>query len=70
MGHGDLARMRRREMDAEGQGTTTAGWVCGMIGVVLSVIALILSILWFVAVVEESNSIYRTYPPRPVRRGF
>jgi hypothetical protein len=61
-GQGDLARMRRREMDIEGQGATTGGWICGMIGVGLSAVFLVLSILWFLAVVEESSSPYRSYP--------
>jgi predicted Zn finger-like uncharacterized protein len=35
MGNTDLAAMRRGEMDREGEGTTQAGRICGMIGTIL-----------------------------------
>jgi hypothetical protein len=70
MGQGDLTKMRRRAMDPEGQGATTAGWICGIIGVALSAIFLMLSILWFLARVEESSSSYKPYPVQRKGRGF
>jgi hypothetical protein len=36
MGHKDLARMRNHEMDPEGMGTTQAGWICGIVGTIIS----------------------------------
>jgi hypothetical protein len=35
LGHQDLARMKRGEMDPSGESTTMAGMVCGIIGTVL-----------------------------------
>lgn len=35
MGQGDLRKMRAGTMDPEGEGSTRAGWVCGIIGTAL-----------------------------------
>lgn len=35
MGSGDLAKMRAGTMDPEGEGSTQAGWVCGIIGTII-----------------------------------
>lgn len=35
MGHRDLRKIRERVMDPEGQGSTQAGWICGIIGTFL-----------------------------------
>ena len=35
MGNTDLDQMRRGEMDREGEGTTQAGKICGIVGTVL-----------------------------------
>jgi phage FluMu protein Com len=44
MANTDLARMENRTMDRSGQGMTTAGKICGMIGVALGLINFILGI--------------------------
>jgi len=36
MGLSDLRKMRQNEMDPLGEGSTQAGWICGMIGTLLS----------------------------------
>src|SRR6516162_1553033 len=38
MGNNDLASMRRGEMDREGEGTTQAGRICGMIACILMIL--------------------------------
>lgn len=37
MGLSDLRKMRQNEMDPLGESSTQAGWICGMIGTILSV---------------------------------
>ncbi len=34
-GHSDLKQIRRGDMDSDGEGTTQAGWVCGILATVL-----------------------------------
>jgi hypothetical protein len=41
LGQGDLQQMTRGEMDSEGRGTTQAGYICGIVGLVLGVIDLV-----------------------------
>jgi hypothetical protein len=36
MGHRDLAQMREGHMDPEGFGITQGGWICGIIGTIIS----------------------------------
>jgi predicted Zn finger-like uncharacterized protein len=36
MGQGDLRKMRMGNMDPQGEGMTQAGWICGIIGTVIS----------------------------------
>jgi predicted Zn finger-like uncharacterized protein len=49
-GHKDLARIKNREMDPEGEGPTKAGMICGMIGTIvcgLIVVAqIVVLLLW------------------------
>lgn len=42
MGAKDLGKMRRREMDPRGEGTTRAGLICGIIGLVMQVLLTLL----------------------------
>ncbi len=63
MGQGDLAKMRRREMDREGQGPTTGGWICGIIGVGLSVIFGLITLLMFFAWSQENDGWNIRNPP-------
>ena len=45
MGNGDLREMRAGHMDPAGMGTTSAGRVCGIIGVVLAILGLIVNLV-------------------------
>jgi len=45
MGNNDLREMAAGRMDREGQGLTQAGKICGMIGVILAIIALVIQVL-------------------------
>ncbi len=45
MGRRDLKKMRTREMDPRGLGNTQAGFVCGIVGTVLSVLISLLLVL-------------------------
>jgi hypothetical protein len=41
MGQGDLRKIRAGAMDPDGEGTTQAGWICGIVGVCLNLIAVL-----------------------------
>ena len=63
MGQGDLTKMRRREMDRAGQGTTTGGLVCGVIGVLLSLVFGLSAFIYFLAWIEENETHQRNFQP-------
>lgn len=42
MGNSDLKAMQRGEMDRTGEGTTQAGKICGIIGVCLTALAIVI----------------------------
>jgi hypothetical protein len=48
MGQGDLGEMRAGRMDREGEGLTSAGRICGMIGTILSISLIAIYFLFFV----------------------
>jgi predicted Zn finger-like uncharacterized protein len=41
MGSGDLRKIRAGTMDPDGEGTTQAGWICGIVGVCLNLLAVV-----------------------------
>ena len=45
MGNNDLRAMAAGRMDPSGQGTTQAGKICGMIGVILWIVGIVIQIL-------------------------
>jgi len=47
MGHRDLKKIAANMMDPQGKGTTQAGWVCGIIGTILSSLITLFCIGWF-----------------------
>jgi hypothetical protein len=70
MGHRDMAKMQRREMDPAGRDTTQAGYVCGIIGTImcsLATVALILLIGVYGAMIWsfKSNMPPPGAPPAP-----
>lgn len=48
LGQNDLRSMAGHRMDPDGMGLTRAGWICGIIGTVLSVLSILLHIGMFV----------------------
>jgi predicted Zn finger-like uncharacterized protein len=66
-GGSDLRKMRADTMDPEGEGSTQAGWICGIIGTCLSAVVYlgcgtIVGISWY----ETIQSSRRMNPPRIV----
>ncbi|MGH7128004.1 MAG: hypothetical protein ACREJB_12885 [Planctomycetaceae bacterium] len=49
MGHADRQEMAHGRMDPEGQGMTTAGMVCGIVGVVIGALGIVLNIAMLAA---------------------
>ncbi len=47
MGNSDLREMRAGRMDPEGEGTTNAGRICGIIATILGILGLICSVIYF-----------------------
>ena len=47
MGSSDLKEMDAQTMDSEGRGTTNGGRICGIIGCILSIIAIVLQVFVF-----------------------
>ncbi len=41
MGSGDLRKIQAGSMDPDGEGTTRAGWICGIIGTFLCLIVVL-----------------------------
>jgi predicted Zn finger-like uncharacterized protein len=73
MGRTDLRKMKRGDMDANGQGITQAGWICGIIGTLLNgLITLACGSFIVIAIVSDMNPprTSRSYvaPPPPVRQ--
>lgn len=48
MGNGDLREMDAGRMDPEGRGLTQAGKICGIVGVVLALLGIVLWILMMI----------------------
>jgi hypothetical protein len=51
MGNNDMNEIRAGRMDPEGEGTTNAGRICGIIGTILGILNLCCCGLWLLAVV-------------------
>jgi len=65
MGHGDLAQMRRREMEDDGRSLTLGGMVTGIFGVVVSVLVFLACAGVWTA--YYGNRPGRMWAPGPVR---
>jgi hypothetical protein len=63
MGRADLKKMRANVMDPEGQGTTQAGWICGIIGTILDSLY-VLGCLAYIGFLSAMFGLMRT-APRP-----
>jgi hypothetical protein len=55
MGNADMREIRAGRMDPEGEGSTNAGRICGIIGTVLGVLSLLCCFLSFAAAVLEDT---------------
>ena len=73
-GSGDLRKMRADTMDSEGEGSTQAGWICGIIGTCLSAViylgcGTIVGMSWY-ETVQASRRMNqpRLVAPPPVRQ--
>jgi hypothetical protein len=67
MGQADLKKMRQNVMDPEGRGSTQAGWVCGIIGTVItSLYALGCGAMIAWSVTESAAANKRVPAPTPV----
>jgi predicted Zn finger-like uncharacterized protein len=50
LGRNDLSKMKHGQMDTEGEGSTQAGWICGIVATLLSWIACFgLGLVWMLA---------------------
>lgn len=67
LGSIDLKRMRAGQMDPQGLGLTQAGWICGIIGTLLSVFCVVGFALFFVLMVAGMRAMPAPAPvPVPV----
>ncbi len=76
-GRADLRKMREETMDPEGEGSTQAGWICGIIGTCLSVViwlgcGTMLGMAWYEQIQASRNMNQPRFnqqpaPPKPVR---
>jgi hypothetical protein len=65
MGAGDLSKIRRGEMDPEGQSMTNGGYVCGILGTIGSVLLLLFFGTIFLTVYTAVQSTNSPPPPPP-----
>ncbi|MFO0841983.1 MAG: MJ0042-type zinc finger domain-containing protein [Gemmataceae bacterium] len=73
MGSADLRKMRRGEMDPEGHGNTQAGWICGILGTLMSTLVVlgcggIISIAWLAEVQQGQGRPRPGVNPAPIVR--
>jgi predicted Zn finger-like uncharacterized protein len=75
MGNKDLQKMRNNQMDPQGMGTTQAGWICGIIGTIISGLFSMCCVGYFGFIVWAVNQTPKPMaappPPRqPAPRNF
>jgi hypothetical protein len=66
MGHRDLKKIERGEMDPNGKGATQAGYICGIIGSIMGALILLFcgAYLAFIAImIPTMNKAQKTNPP-------
>jgi hypothetical protein len=67
MGRADLKKMRANLMDPQGQGTTQAGFICGIIGTILDSLAALACLVYIGFIITTLTSLRgRPPPPAPV----
>jgi predicted Zn finger-like uncharacterized protein len=77
MGQGDLRKIRAGEMDPEGEGTTQAGWICGIVGVCINLLVVlacggIIGLMWYEDIqrAKRMNRQFQNPTPKSAPRGF
>ncbi|MGB2808567.1 MAG: hypothetical protein WBC22_12560, partial [Sedimentisphaerales bacterium] len=50
MGNNDLKQMAAGTMDRSGEGLTKAGKICGIIGVAMQIVGIVLLVIWLILV--------------------
>lgn len=68
MGRRDLKKIRSYVMDREGEGTTQAGWICGIVGTILGSLACMGCTLYFAMIMFFISAVPKMAPPPPVRQ--
>jgi predicted Zn finger-like uncharacterized protein len=71
MGQADLRKMKRGDMDVNGEGMTRAGWICGILGVILNGLVLLGCLSFFGLIWYQENkrpAITAPKPPAPVQK--
>lgn len=79
MGQTDLRKMKSGLMDDNGRGMTQAGWICGIIGVILNGLWMlgcgtVFGLMWYSEMSRPPNTqpipVMRPPQPAPPKRGF
>jgi hypothetical protein len=52
MGNADLQEIRAGRMDPEGEGSTNAGRICGIIGTILSIVGVVCCVLYWIFILS------------------
>jgi predicted Zn finger-like uncharacterized protein len=70
MGQGDMKKIRTGAMDPDGKGTTQAGWICSIIGTLLSLLMTLacagfIGMLWYDSMQRSNNMTRPTFTPPP-----
>jgi hypothetical protein len=71
MGNQDMAEIQAGRMDPEGEGTTQAGRICGMIGtifLILSIVGCVFYVIFIAAMVGATAHAREALPNRPRHR--
>lgn len=77
MGQTDLRKMKSGQMDDQGRGMTQAGWICGILGLVLNGLmtlgcGVLVGCIWYSEMNRPPNTrpIPMMQPPPPPKGGF
>jgi hypothetical protein len=50
MGNNDLKQMAAGKMDPSGEGMTKAGKICGIVGIAIQIVGIVLMVIWLIFV--------------------
>jgi predicted Zn finger-like uncharacterized protein len=65
MGHRDLRKIKNREIDEEGLSSTQAGWICGIIAVILNTLVLFTCTGLLISFLLSVGNSGGSAPPKP-----